>query len=544
MADDTGRGEVIQAAVYMRNGNFAAALPLLQSAAEREPESTAVLSALGLAHLKLGDSAKAMEFYGRCLELDSENPVTLNLTGMLRHNAGDETGARELLEKAAALNPRSPEPVYNLALVCLAEDKYDDALGFFDRALALSPLHHRALMGKSRVLAGQKRSAEMADCLRAALVTAGAKISFSAGKFDKAAALYSIEAGLHPDNPGVLLNLAAALLGAGKLGDCVKVCEKAVEADPENPTVHIRLATTLLTAGDFKNGWREYEWRLKADYLRAFRLPPGKKQWDGSRMDGGNLLVICEQGCGDAIQFSRYLPMIKERSGASIKLLCRNSLWRLFENSMPGIFEPTEEAPPPSASFDCYISLMSAPFLFGTDTGSVPPAPYLKAPADAAARFEPWLSSLKGKKVGLAWAGNPLHKSDRHRSVSFEALKPLFELKNISFVSLQKSPPPPALEVAGLDNFHDRTAELNDFADTAGLVSGLDLVLGVDTAVSHLSGALGKKTWILIPFVSEWRWMRDTETSPWYSSVRLIRQDKLNDWPSVIKRAAAGLSAL
>ena len=254
-------------------------------------------------------------------------------------------------------------------------------------------------------------------------------------------------------------------------------------------------------------------------------------------MGEGTLLVLCEQGYGDAIQFSRYLPIVKERSGANIRVVCWSSLARLIEQSWEGQFTVTEEVPP-SSSFDAYVPLMSLPRLFGTVPETIPPSPYLIAGEKDLRRWRSRVSALQGRKVGLSWAGNPLHKEDLQRSLAFKQLGPLFNVENTSFVSLQRANAPSKEETAGLDNFHDWSAELNDFADTAALISCLDLVISVDTAVAHLSGALGQKTWTLIPFIPEWRWMRDTESTPWYPSMRLIRQKKIRGWSDVMRQMA------
>ena len=517
----------------MRRGQYARALPCLQKAVDREPDAEELLASLGLVYSKLGDGKNALACYEKCLAMDSVNPVTLNAAGALYFNAGNYDRAGELLKKALALKPKSPEPFYNMGLVCLARGEMDEALGFFEKTLAMAPLHEKALRGKSIVLAGRKNGNEARACLREALLIEDAKISFAFGKLDRAVEIGRREVLRHPDNPRMLSSLGRLLCSAGKLTESIEVQKKAVALDPDNAGAHVRLATTLLAAGDFKNGWAEYEWRIKAGYLRGFNIPPEKKRWDGARMGEGTLLILCEQGFGDAIQFSRYLPLVKERSGANVKVVCWPALTRLFEQTWKGQLTVCEKLPSDSG-FDCYIPLMSLPRLFGT----IPPSPYLKADDRDIRRWSSRVSALKGRKIGLSWAGNPLHKQDVQRSVAFKLLKPLLKVENTSFVSLQKANIPAPAELAGIDNFHDWTADLDDFADTAALISCLDLVITVDTAVAHLSGALGRKTWTLIPFIPEWRWMRDTESTPWYPSMRLVRQQQMRGWSGVIHSLA------
>jgi tetratricopeptide (TPR) repeat protein len=525
----------------MRAKEHSKAVPFLLRALERDPDSAPLWTALGLARAKTGDRTEALVCFERSLAAEPDNLPALNLAGLLLCRLRDYGRARRLFERAAETAPKSPEPLYNLGLLCLALKDNSGALEFFKKALDLNPLHRGALLNAGALLAGARDPAA-ADCLGKALLMTGAKLSGEGGNFGMDASLRS-QSGLAAGDPAALQELAAAFMAAGKISDGIAACRRAVDAGPDNSAAHVVLGTALLTAGDFENGWREYEWRIKAGYLRRFNIPSGKEQWDGSRMDGGKLLVICEQGCGDALQFIRYAPMIKERSGAEITLLCRRSMAALFENSMPGLLTVVSGTPPESG-FDRWVSLMSAPFLFGTAPDSVPPAPYLRAAEKDRVRWERKASALKGKKIGLSWAGSPLHESDRLRSLRFDALKPLFKVKGVSFVSLQRLCAPAPEESAGISNFHDWSAGLNDFADTAALVSCLDLVISVDTAVAHLSGALGQKTWTLIPFVPEWRWMRDTDKSPWYPSMRLVRQTKFNDWPAVINRLAEEIKGL
>ena len=517
----------------MRRGQFAQALPCLQKAVDQDPGSAETLASLGLVYSKLGDSAKALACYEKSLAMDSTNPIILNIAGALHYNAGKYDRAGELLERAIALKPRLPEPLYNLGLVLLAQGQKDEALAFFEKALAVAPTHGKSLRGKSLVLAERKRTEEARACLKEALLIDDAKMSFAIGRWDRAVAISRQEALRHPDNLRVLSNLGGVLCATGKLEESVEVYRKAVVLDPDNAGLHVRLATTLLAAGDFENGWEEYEWRIKAGYLRAFRGSPDKKQWDGRRMEQGTLLIVCEQGLGDAIQFSRYLPLVKERSGANVKVVCWPSLARLFEQTWKGQLTVCERLPSDS-EFDCYLPMMSLPRLFGT----VSSAPYLKADDQDIRRWSSRVSALKGRKIGLSWAGNPLHKQDVQRSVAFKLLKPLLKMENTSFVSLQKANAPAPAELAGIGNFHDWTAELKDFADTAALISCLNLVISVDSAVAHLSGALGRKTWTLIPFIPEWRWMRDTESTPWYPSMRLVRQQQMRGWSGVIRPLA------
>jgi hypothetical protein len=254
------------------------------------------------------------------------------------------------------------------------------------------------------------------------------------------------------------------------------------------------------------------------------------------------LLLHTEQGLGDAIQFIRYLPLVAQRGGRII-IECQAELQRLFQ-TMDERWQIVVRGQPLPA-FDLHCPLLSLPRVFGTDLANVPNiVPYLHADAQDVRRWQHRLAGHSPNvKVGLAWAGSPTHKNDRNRSMKLATLAPLGQLSGVCLFSLQKGAaaaeaktPPDGMKMI------DWTDELYDFADTAALIANLDLVIAVDTAVVHLSGAMGKPVWTLLPFVPDWRWLLQREDSPWYPSMRLFRQPRIGDWDSVITRVVDALS--
>ncbi len=272
-----------------------------------------------------------------------------------------------------------------------------------------------------------------------------------------------------------------------------------------------------------------------------FLRDSAQRQWDGSSLEGRSLLLHAEQGFGDALQFIRYLPRVAQRGGRII-LGCQPELQRLFQTIADGCQIVVRGQALPA--FDLYCPLLSLPRVFGTTLASIPNLiPYLRADAGEAGKWQQRLAEhCSMVKVGLAWAGSPAHKNDRNRSMKLARLAPLGRTPGVRFFSLQKgeaaaeSKTPPGLELV------DWTQELKDFADTAGLIENLDLVIAVDTAVAHLAGAMGKPVWTLLPSNSDWRWMLEREDSPWYPTMRLFRQTSWGDWDSVVARVAEALS--
>jgi hypothetical protein len=313
---------------------------------------------------------------------------------------------------------------------------------------------------------------------------------------------------------------------------------------------------TLLQLGDYPRGFSEYDWRWQTGQFTPFQCP--HPQWDGRPIPDKTLLIHTEQGAGDAIQFARYLPLAARRCKKLI-LVCRGDLIPLF-STLSGIAQIREAGTITVAEFDTYLPLLSLPRVFGTTLETIPAeVPYLDAQticrrkglgtsASPSLSLPPSLSSSSPShslrpKVGLVWAGSPTYKNDRHRSCPLHEWTPVLRVPVREFYSLQKGPQreelaqlPAELRVQDLD------PHLQDYGDTAVIVDALDLVITVDTSVAHLAGALGKTVWTLLPYVPDWRWGLEGETTPWYPTMRLFRQTRAGDWAEVLNRVALALS--
>jgi hypothetical protein len=259
-------------------------------------------------------------------------------------------------------------------------------------------------------------------------------------------------------------------------------------------------------------------------------------RWLGKeRIDGKTILLHTDEGLGDAIQFLRYAPMVAAL-GARVVVVVPDALCPLL-SGLEGVSEciPLSETALPA--FDLYCPLTSLPLAFGTRLDTIPSmTPYLSARAESLPAWEARLGARDGLRVGLVWSGNPKHRNDYNRSIPLSMLAPILDV-GARFLSLQKDPrPDDKAFLLARPEIVDHTAELTDFAETAALISCLDLVITVDTSVAHLAGALGCPTWILLPHTPDWRWLLDRDDSPWYPSARLFRQDETRDYTSVVAR--------
>jgi len=276
--------------------------------------------------------------------------------------------------------------------------------------------------------------------------------------------------------------------------------------------------------------------------IRRYDAP----RWTGEPLDGKRLLVVAEQGYGDMIQFARFLPMAA-RCGGRVTLEAPAELLPLFAPLAEGTrLVASDDGRVPDDSFDCFVNLMSLPGIFGIDAATIPgDTPYIAAdPARIAAWREKLHRDGAGLKVGLAWAGRPSHPQDAQRSMDSAWLEPLTEVAGAQLYSLQKdiSTRPPTAALAGsLAGDFGHLPE--DFTETAAIVSALDLVITVDTALAHLAGALGRPVWTLLCVAADWRWMRDRADTPYYPTMRLFRQPEAGDWGTVVARAREALAA-
>jgi tetratricopeptide (TPR) repeat protein len=371
-----------------------------------------------------------------------------------------------------------------------------------------TPAGTKALWDRAIQLHGQSRFDEAIDCLLA------------------------LEA-LLPDHPGLLANLGVAYRDSGDLPRAEHYLRRACAVRPKHPASHFNLALTLLRAGRLREGFEEYEWRWQVPQFAAQRRDFAQPLWRGEPLAGRRILIHGEQGAGDAIQFVRYAPLLRA-AGADVILQVLPHLERLL-SWMEGQY-PMVNSLPADVPFDLHCPLMSLPHRFATEVDSIPaPAGFL-VPAEMQSKWRERLRTA-GKSAGVVWAGNPWRYHDEARSLPVHFLPPLTHLPGIDWWSLQVGPAA-AETPKGMVNLAD---ELTDFGETAAVISALDLVITVDTAAAHLAGSLGRPVWLLLPFVSDWRWMLGREDSPWYPSVRIFRQPRPGDWGQVMERVVGAL---
>jgi tetratricopeptide (TPR) repeat protein len=577
-------GSLLQA-----QGQRAAAAECFRRGLALRPDLAELHFNLGNARASLGQLDDAIAGYHAALQRRAAYPEAWNNLGLAYSSRGQAEAAAECYRQALAARPEYPDAWTNLGNTLRTLGRLDEAADCHRRAIALRPDHANACNNLGNVLKDQGRLGDAAECFRRAIALRPelAAAHYNLGSVlqdpsEREAAVASLRRALslRPDYPEAWGNLALALRRQGRPDEAMAAAREALRLQPalaeahntmgmlqresgqaaaavasfrsavarapDVAEMHHNLGMALLATGAFAEGWQEHEWRWQtrqlADGRRQFQQP----RWRGEAAPGRTLLVHAEQGFGDTLQFCRYAALAAAQ-GLRVVLEVQPPLVRLLRglDGVAGVVAQREALPP----FDLHCPMMSMPLALGTTVDTIPAAPaYLRADAAAVARWRARLeaSGTPAVRVGLVWAGNPrshapeLAEIDRRRSLAPERLRPLCNIRDVQFVSLQKTGPEAPDDLPLVRLMH----EMHDFADTAALVANLDLVISVDTAVAHLAAGLGVPVWLLDRFDPCWRWLTHRRDSPWYPSLRLYRQPRPGDWDLVVAEAAGDLQRL
>ncbi len=546
---DQGQALYLYGMLALQNARAAEAVPLLERAVRARPDHADGFFALGNARWQLRAKPAAIEAWQRALVLDPRHlGAVLNLA-KARADTGDYGATVALCHEATRIAPHDASAHAALGAALLGGGQPEAALRAADTALATAPDLAEAhfLRGTALKQLGKPAAAAAALGRAAALAPRHAKALLNLGNAeltlgDPVAAEQHCRAALAAD-PRLAeahASLGCLLTNIARLPEAIAACHDAIALKPNLAEAHWNLGIAHLLGGDLPAGFAEYEWRKRHPaHAQEFRRLP-QPEWQGEDLAGRTLLVLAEQGLGDAVMFARFLDPLAAR-GARVMLACDPRLLPLLA-AAPGVARavPRDRALP---DCDCWVDQMSLPHRLGTTLETIPAASgYLHADP---ARVAAWAAKLPkprdgARRIGLVWAGNPLHSNDAHRSCPAEALRPLTGMAGDSFVSLQVGPN--AAEARGL-GLTDHSEALTDFGETAALLAGLDMVITVDTAVAHVAGAMGKPVWLMLPHAPDWRWLLGRPDSPWYASARLFRQPKPGDWAGVVDAIVQSLPA-
>ena len=568
-------------------GDQTRATAVFLRAAGLHPANPLVHFNLGLQLQGRGRHGEAIESFRRAIALHPGYSDAMSGLGSSLRKLGRGREAAAEFARAAALDPKWVDDLFGVGDELLSSRDYEGAIAALEQALAIRPglVEARCQLGNALKESGRLGDAVAAyrGCLAlnpdsAPLLNNLGIALQEQGLVEEAVAAFQRAIAVDPHYAEAYNSLAPALQRLNRLDEAIEACRRAIEIDPSQAAAHTNLGNAYLAlnevpraseeflraveispsdwrfrsnlcyaylaSGRMREAWPLYEERFTAnghDFLRRLDRPRWRGETD---IRGKTLFIHAEQGFGDTIQFARFAAVLARR-GATVIVEVQTQLKALFA-SLEGasVVIGSGEAMPP---YDLHCPMLSVPLALGTDLDSIPcPPPYVHADpvktAYWAARFPRDPARLN---VGLVWSGQPLHKNDHNRSMPAALLRGLAGNPGARFVCLQNEIRKPDREaLASLPGIACVCPELKSFSDTAALVACMDLVVSVDTSVAHLAAAMGKPTWILLPFAADWRWMLTREDSPWYPTARLFRQPFVADWASVIDRVDAEITHL
>jgi tetratricopeptide (TPR) repeat protein len=469
---------------------------------------------------RAGKIAQAAAGYKNILKIAPNNVDAVHLMGLALRAYGRDQDAEIMFRRTVVLNPKFADAYYNLGNACFAQGKFRKSIDAYEKAAALQP--------ENAVI-----QFNLGNAYR------------DLGDPDEAAAAFRRAIALKDDYIDAWHNLANVLKDGGFLKQAIECYRATLKLDPKLAEANYNLAILLLLASDMPRGFDLYEWRHQIPGLAAPNRDFGKPQWLGKPIKGRTILIHAEQGFGDTIQFSRYLPLVAER-GAKVVVECQPSLAGLVRR-IPGVSVVVETGKP-LPDFDLHCPIPSLPRAFRTTRDDIPAKPvYLEANPLAVKEWRTRLNKDGAMfRIGLVWSGNPQHGGgDAQRALAVRELMILPQLPQIRYYSLQRGQAERELVETGLGNVVPNLApQIDDFDDLAGALSGMDLLLAIDSAPAHLAAALGKPVWLIVPNSPDWRWTLMGESTPWYPSMRLFRQKERGEWAPLMTHIAAEMLAL
>ena len=504
------------------------------------PTYPPILNSLGIVYLQLGKFKDGCKLLEKSLQLDPKQAMVFYNLGRAYQNQGQFNDAIAAYKRALKIDPHFKEGYESLGILLHNQGIFDEAAKCFDNMIVAYPNHAGAYNGRGISLYALGLYEEALISLKAA-VTINAQapevhnnlgLTFhKLNRIDQAIHHYNLALQVNPNYADAYSNRGLSFQALKKTAEASNDFNHCLDILPNHADANWNKALIKLSLGDYEEGWRLYEWRWKSfskKWARHYKQPV----WLGEEpIEGKSILIYPEQGYGDFIQFYRYIPKL-QALGAKVILETPGPLINLISGSSTEI--KLIEAGQTSPQFDVQCPIMSLPLAFKTNLGNIPNTfPYLSTSDEKNTQWENLLGARTRKRIGIAWSGSREHKNDHNRSIALTELSPLFTM-SFEFHSLQKEIRETDQAFFDNSNIVNHQDNIHDFSDTAALISHMDLVITVDTAIAHLAGSLNKKVLILIPSISDYRWMFDRNDSPWYPTATLFRQKELGHWKETI----------
>ena len=527
------------------------AIEWFAQAISRNPNVADYFSNLATALVNCGRLDEAIKSLDRALVLKPDWAEPWFRMGQLLQQQSRAEEAVLCFDRALEANPRYLEAANAAALAHFNAGRYEEAIARFERSIEIDPTQAGAFHFKGICQLRLKRFEEgRQTCLQAlALSPDNFEMTNNVGlalhklgRNKEAVGVFEQVIALNPRFALAHNHRAAALWELHRFDEALASFDNAIALAPDLSEAHWNAALLRLLLGDFEKGWAAREWGRKCAAASFVDRQFTKPVWHGGTpVEGKTILLHSDEGLGDTIQFARYATLVA-KLGARVILEVQDAVHPLL-SGIDGVAVCLPKTGVTLPDFDLHCPLSSLPLAFATTLDTIPAAPsYLPLPDEA--RMRTWQARLGAHdrlRVGLVWSGNPAHGNDRNRSVPLAVMAALLDV-DARFISLQKDPRPADQEVLReRGDLVDLTADLTDFSETAALIACVDLVITVDTSVAHLAGAMGRPTWILLPYTPDYRWLLDRDDSPWYPSVRLFRQTAACDYGEVLARVRTEL---
>ena len=496
---------------------YEAAIVCYDKVISTQPDFAEAYSNRGNAFYELKQYETAIVCYDNAISLRPNYAEAYFNRGNSLHGLKQYEATMVDYDRAISIRPNYAELYFNRGNVLYELKQYEAAIFCYDKAISIRPDYFDAYCNRSNVLKDLK-------------------------EYETAITGYKKVICLKPNFPIAYYNLGTIQGELHQFEAAIASFDQAIELKPDYAEAHWNLALLHLLLGNFKDGWQEYEWRWYiVDYNETIRARFSMQAlWLGiESLQNKTILLYAEQGLGDVIQFCRYTPLVAAL-GAKVILEVPTSLINLLSDldGVSQIIAYGDELP----EFDFQCPLLSLPLAFKTELHSIPPvSQYITSDREKVTKWQTKLGKKIKPRVGIVWSGSIVHQNDHNRSLTLSQLIPHLHYK-MEYVCLQK-------ELRDIDKellaqhieikyFGDA---LEDFTDTAAICELMDVVISVDTSVAHISGALSKPTWVLLPYSPDWRWLLDRDDSPWYPSVKLYRQKEIGNWDSVLENIKGDL---
>ena len=470
--------------------------------------------------------------------------------------------AQTLINKALASSPKEPDILRLMSVNLALQFKFEDALKAIEEVIVLTPNNGLAHSNRGNILKELHRHEEALESFDRAigLLPEYAEAYSNKGnalqelhRFEESLSWYDKAIKLKPNYAEAYSNKGNALEWLRRHEEAMENFDKAISTNPQYIDSYWHKGLSQLASGNYEEGWKNYEARWSKAHPVQFQYSNIPRLQSVQQVSGKNILIWAEQGLGDTFQFCRYIKFLAE-AGANITFAIPRALITTLQplRAYCTLVESTEVS---SDRFDYQSPLLSLPLVFGTTLDTVPDAvPYLKANPEKINYFASFMRQDKALRVGLVWNGGfradhpELWDTNKRRNIDFELIAKLKDILGVDFYSLQKGDPAEAelrnRQAELWPTITNMASHLNDFSDTAALISNLDLIISVDTSTAHLAGALGRPVWILNRYDSCWRWLRGKTDSPWYPTAKIYQQDLPGNWVNPISQVSADLAKL